>query len=219
MKVQYEPNSDAERMARAQLADREICDSRVLEVMGRIPRHEFASGRNRAEAYGDFPVSIGQGQTMSQPYMVAYMTQALDLRGTEHVLEIGTGSGYQTAVLAELAGTVHTVERNVRLSERAQELLLRLGYTNIVFEVGDGSGGLEQYAPFDRIMVTAAAPAVPARLKAQLTDNGILVAPVGDYRTYQTLTVVRRIGADYETKESIGCRFVPLIGKNGFEGD
>jgi protein-L-isoaspartate(D-aspartate) O-methyltransferase len=149
--------------------------------------------------------------------MVGLMTEALELKGTERVLEIGTGSGYQTAILAELAAEIFSVERIPELLAAAQRALGDMGYSNIrVFE-GDGGAGLEPYAPFDRILVTAAAPKVPSRLCGQLTDNGIMVVPVGDYRFSQVLMIVRRVGARLETRESIGCRFVPLIGEGGFE--
>ena len=203
-------------MASSQLAGRGIHDHRVLEVMQSIPRHRFVSGKSKTEAYGDYPVSIGHGQTISQPYMVAYMSQALELQGTEKVLEIGTGSGYQTAILAELSGYVYSVERIPELSQRTATLLEALGYSNIVLRVGDGSAGMPEESPFDRILVTAAAPGVAKQLKAQLADNGILVVPIGDYRSHQTLTIVRRKGGGFTSTQNMGCRFVPLVGKEGF---
>ncbi|MBN2552885.1 MAG: protein-L-isoaspartate(D-aspartate) O-methyltransferase [Spirochaetales bacterium] len=200
-------------MVRTQIQARGIHDEGVLEAMSRIPRHRFVSGTSAFEAYGDFPLSIGHGQTISQPYMVALMSEELRLLGIERCLEIGTGSGYQTAVLAELAAEVYTVELVPELLERSRRLLEELGYTNIRYRSGDGSAGWPEHAPYDRILVAAAAPSVPRPLTAQLGDNGILVIPVGDSRNYQTLMVVRRIGNRLDTRESIGCRFVPLVQK------
>jgi protein-L-isoaspartate(D-aspartate) O-methyltransferase len=182
-------------------------------VMSRIPRHRFIYGTSIFEAYGDYPLSIGRGQTISQPYMVALMSEELRLTGTERVLEIGTGSGYQTAILAELAAVVYTVELISELIERSRRLLDELGYMNIRYRCGDGTLGWPEYAPYDRILVAAAAPTVPRPLTAQLGDNGILVIPVGDSRHYQTLSILRRVGKHLQTRESIGCRFVPLVRK------
>ena len=198
-------------MVRNQIQARGIRDRRVLEVMSRIPRHRFVSGASTFEAYGDYPLSIGRGQTISQPYMVALMSEELKLKGTERVLEVGTGSGYQTAILAELAAEVYSVELISELIERTEKLLEELGYTNIWYRCADGSLGWSEYAPYDRILVAAAADAVPRPLTSQLADNGILVIPVGDSRHYQTLSIVRRRGKRFETRESIGCRFVPLV--------
>ena len=198
-------------MVRNQIRARGIRDQRVLEVMSRIPRHRFVPGASTFEAYGDYPLSIGRGQTISQPYMVALMSEELALQGTERILEIGTGSGYQTAVLAELAAEVYSVELISELIERTEQLLEELGYTNIWYRCADGSLGWNEYAPYDRILVAAAAETVPRPLTSQLADNGILVIPVGDSRHYQTLSIVRRRGKRLETRESIGCRFVPLV--------
>jgi len=184
--------------------------------MSQIPRETFLGGQKNVNPYGDFPIPIGHSQTISQPYMVAFMTEQLGLRGCEKVLEIGTGSGYQTAVLAELAEQIYTIERIPYLLDRSKEILKKLGYSNIEFKVADGSDGWVEEEPFDGILVTAAVPSIPDSLKVQLADNGTLVIPVGDYKTYQLLTVVKRIGKRFETRESIGCRFVPLIGKIGF---
>lgn len=197
-------------MVRAQLQARGIGDARLLEVMARLPRHRFAGG-SRAEAYGDFPVPIGHDQTISQPYMVALMTERLELSGIERVLEVGTGSGYQTAVLAELTREVYSVERIAALLSRARSLLEQLGYTNVSFREGDGSLGWPEAAPFDRILVAAAAERIPQPLVAQLADNGLLVIPLGSSADYQTLTVLRRVGGHLEKTESVGCRFVPLV--------
>jgi protein-L-isoaspartate(D-aspartate) O-methyltransferase len=209
--VDYPDNSQAEHMVKTQIQSRGIHNAAVLKVMRKLPRHLFISGKSRDVAYGDYPVSIGHGQTISQPYIVAYMTQALNLRGDERVLEIGTGSGYQTAVLAELCKQVYTVEIVETLLKQAKRLLDAFGYTNIEYKTGDGSKGWADQAPFDRIIVTAAAETIPAALKKQLNDNGILVIPVGDYKRYQDLLVIRKIGTSFQTEESIGCRFVPLI--------
>ncbi len=207
----------AERMVKLQLEARGIKDARVLDAMRRVPRHLFVSSGHKGEAYGDFPVSLGHGQTISQPYMVAFMTEALRLSGRERVLEIGTGSGYQTAILAELTSQVYTIERVPELFVSARRTLEELGYGNIRLVLGDGGEGLPGKAPFDRIIVTAAAPAVPGALTAELADNGVMVVPVGDYRFSQVLVIVTRTGSRIETRESIGCRFVPLIGEGGFE--
>jgi len=211
-------NIDAERMVRLQIENRDITDGRLLEVMRRVPRHAFVPPGSRATAYGDFPVPIGHGQTISQPYMVAFMTQALCIRGPEKVLEIGTGSGYQTVILAALAASVFTVERIPELAAMAQKALGSLAVANVSFRIGDGGPGWPEKAPFDRILVTAAAPAVPLILRAQLADNGIMVLPVGDWRKSQMIVTVRRTGESFTSQESLGCRFVPLIGEGGFAG-
>ena len=204
-------------MVDLQLKARGITDARVLAAMLQVPRSLFVPSGSRSDAYGDFPVSIGHGQTISQPYMVAFMTEALELTGKEKVLEIGTGSGYQTAVLAELSASVYSVERVEALHSAAGRVLGNLGYANIRLFLGDGGAGLAEYAPFDRIIVTAAAPSIPPALADELSDNGIIVVPVGDYRFSQVLVIGRRVGKSIDTRESIGCRFVPLVGKGGFE--
>jgi protein-L-isoaspartate(D-aspartate) O-methyltransferase len=214
VKIAYAENRYAKRMVKTQIEFRGIQNNGVLEVMSRIPRHRFVSGESTVEAYGDYPLSIGYGQTISQPYMVALMTEQLRLSGEERVLEIGTGSGYQTAVLAELAEEVYTVELIPELIDRSRKLLDQLGYDNIHYRSGDGNLGWSQYAPYDRILVAAAAVTIPRALTTQLADNGILVIPVGDSRHYQTLIIVRRLGRRLETRESIGCRFVPLVRKS-----
>jgi protein-L-isoaspartate(D-aspartate) O-methyltransferase len=212
--INYPENQQAEYMVKTQIKARGIFDKRVIDVMSRVPRHLFISGKSRDIAYGDYPVSIGYNQTISQPYIVAYMTQALNLKGEEKVLEVGTGSGYQTAILALLCKEVFTIEVIEALLKHARKLLETFGYENISYKHGDGSLGWEEYAPFDRIIVTAAATAIPAAFKLQLKDNGILVIPVGDYKGYQDLLVIRKIGKSFQTEESIGCRFVPLIEKS-----
>ena len=216
MRPAFEPNSAAERMVRFQIESRDIRDSRVLEAMRRVPRHLFVPLGSRATAYEDHPVSIGHKQTISQPYMVAFMTDALELRGDERVLEIGTGSGYQTAVLAELCRAVYSVERIPELAEAATRALHSLGYDNVSLRTGDGCEGWPEHAPFDRILVAAAAPALPEALRAQLADNGVMVIPVGDWRRTQEIVVARRTGGSITVERSIGCRFVPLIGRGGF---
>ncbi len=214
MKLFYPENSYAERMVQTQIASRGIRDRKLLDAMSHIPRDRFITGVSTYEAYGDYPLSIGHGQTISQPYMVALMTEELRLRGSEKVLEIGTGSGYQTAVLAELAGIVYTVELIPALLKRSRTLLADLGYTNIAYRIGDGSLGWREHSPYDRILVAAAASTVPPTLTAELADNGIMVVPVGDSRQYQTLVIIRRVGGRFESRESIGCRFVPLVQKH-----
>jgi protein-L-isoaspartate(D-aspartate) O-methyltransferase len=211
-----EQNAAAERMVKLQLEKRDIRDARVLDAMRRVPRHLFVPPGSRSLAYEDHPIPIGQGQTISQPYMVAFMTQALELRGGERVLEIGTGSGYQTAILAEICREVFSIERIHELAEAAESALTALGYRNIRLLVGDGSEGWPAQAPFDGILVAAAAPSIPQKLRDQLADNGIMVIPVGDWRRTQEILVARRTGGTVTVERSIGCRFVPLIGAGGF---
>jgi protein-L-isoaspartate(D-aspartate) O-methyltransferase len=164
-----------ERMVRDQLSARGIKDERLLKVMGKIPRHLFIEEALADEAYDDHPVPIGEQQTISQPYIVALMTEALELTGKENTLEIGTGSGYQTAILAELSNSVYTIERIESLLVKARKILAELGYDNIVFKLFDGTVGWEEYAPFDTVMVTAGAPSVPNPLVEQLADNGRMI--------------------------------------------
>ncbi len=205
-------------MVEEQMKRRGITNRRVLDAFMKIPRHLFVPLNARESAYEDHPLSIGESQTISQPYMVALMTQELMLEGTEKVLEIGTGSGYQTAVLAELAGRVFTVERIGTLGSRAQVVLDGLGYGNIVFRTGDGTLGLPDSAPFDRIIVTAGAPEVPRPLKDQLADGGLLVIPVGR-SCCQMLMSLRRNGSSFEEREVLSCVFVRLIGREGWGGE
>jgi len=199
------------------LISRGLSDERVLAALGAVPRHEFVSKQLAAEAYRDYPLPIGDGQTISQPYMVALMTACLKLTGTEKVLEVGTGSGYQAAILAELTREVYTVERFPSLAERARGVLDTLGYTNVRVTVGDGTAGWKEGAPYDAIIVTAGAPVVPQSLVDQLADGGRLVIPVGG-RFSQVLTVVSRKGRQLVSDEVCGCVFVPLIGKEGWGG-
>lgn len=204
-------------MVEEQLKARHIRDERVLSVMREIPRHRFLPPTLASRAYEDGPLPIGEGQTISQPYIVAEMTQALWLRGTEKVLEIGTGSGYQTAILSCLSREVVTVERLESLSRAAQEKLTSLGMDNIRFRVGDGTLGAPDDAPFDRVIVTAAAPEVPEPLFAQLREDGIMVIPIGG-RWEQELVSVRKDKGEARKEYLGGCRFVPLLGERGFSG-
>jgi protein-L-isoaspartate(D-aspartate) O-methyltransferase len=204
-------------MVRHQIAARGVRDPRVLDAMRRVPRERFVPAAHRADAWADRPVPIGRGQTISQPYMVALMSEALGLRGSERVLEVGTGSGYQAAVLGELAAEVFSVERIAELGERAARTLAELGCANVTVLIGDGCRGLPEHAPFDAILVAAAAPEVPAALRDQLADGGILVVPIGESAAIQVLTLVRRTGSRFTVEEGTGCRFVPLIGEGAFD--
>jgi len=203
-------------MVEDQLRARGIRDERVLAAMAKIQRHLFVPLGSHSEAYEDRPLSIGEGQTISQPYMVAIMTQFLDLKGDERVLEIGTGSGYQAAVLAELAHRVFTVERLPALLKKAEAVLKELAYENIRFQCGDGTQGWVEQAPFDGIIVTAGAPEVPQTLKEQLSEEGRLVIPVGP-RYSQSLLKVTKKGSHFHEEDITGCVFVPLLGKFGWK--
>ncbi len=202
-------------MVEEQLRRRGISDSRVLEAMGKVPRHLFVHNDYRDSAYEDRPLPIGEGQTISQPYIVALMTQSLGLHGREKVLEVGTGSGYQTAVLSELAQKIFTIERIPALFVRARKVLEELGYSNISFLSGDGSRGWPEEAPFDGIIVTAGSPDVPPTLKSQLADGGRLVIPTGPRYT-QTLYKLTRKGDRFTEEDVTGCVFVPLVGDYGW---
>ncbi|HEX8947402.1 MAG TPA: protein-L-isoaspartate(D-aspartate) O-methyltransferase [Dissulfurispiraceae bacterium] len=203
-------------MVDTQLLPRGIKDPRVLDAMRRVPRHLFMPDAVRGSAYEDIALSIGEGQTISQPYMVAIMTELLELKGNEKVLEIGTGSGYQAAILAELAREVYSVERLASLANEAAERLASLGYDNIHIEVGDGTKGLKSAAPFDRIVVTAAAPEIPSPLADQLREGGIIVAPVGE-RLSQVLIKGKKIRGFLAEEYKVPCVFVPLIGEYGWK--
>ena len=205
-----------ERMVRTQLVTRGITDQRVLDAIMKVPRHLFVEEALRGEAYNDHPLPIGHKQTISQPYIVALMTQALELKGDEHTLEIGTGSGYQTAILAQLCEKVYTVERIRLLLEQARKRLWELGYTNILFKAFDGTLGWEEYAPFDAIIVTAGAPRIPQPLIDQLADGGRLVIPVGGKFSQELIRVTKKNG-DLIQKNLGGCRFVDLIGVHGWK--
>jgi protein-L-isoaspartate(D-aspartate) O-methyltransferase len=202
-------------MIRAQLQRRGITDTRVLQAMREVPRHAFVPVEWRHEAYSDRPLPIADDQTISQPYMVAIMTQSLALQGHECVLEVGTGSGYQAAVLSRLVAHVYTIEYFPTLAESARAMLQRLGYTNVQVITGDGSLGLPAHAPYQGILVAAAAPHVPQPMLAQLAEGGRLVIPVGS-RTSQDLLIVTRHNDSYTQERSVPCRFVPLLGQEGW---
>lgn len=216
------PNNDLltrERsaMVSTQLRARGIRDERVLAAMERIPRHEFVSPEFYGQAYEDCPLPIGEGQTISQPYIVALMLEALAIGPNDIVLEIGTGSGYATALLAELAARVYSVERIEDLAATAERNLRRMGYHNVDVIVADGSEGLARNAPYHAILVSAAAPRVPKPLIQQLAEGGRMVIPVGG-PVMQELNLVRKVGGQVLVKPAEGCRFVPLIGAQGFSG-
>jgi len=196
-----------------QLQSRDIVDSKVLQAMLTVPRHKFVDEHIRESAYNDYPLAIGEGQTISQPYIVALMTQLLELKGNEKVLEIGTGSGYQAAVLAEIVKEVYTVEIYESLSKKSEKLLTDLGYRNIKFKVGDGYYGWEEYAPYDAIIVTCAPDHVPPPLLQQIKeDGGRIVIPVGGIWMVQTLMKIEKMEGEFKSKGIIGVRFVPMIG-------
>lgn len=204
------------KMVEEQLIRRGIKDERVLEAFKKVERHKFIPQDLVTNAYADFPVPIGENQTISQPYIVALMTEQLSLKGEEKVLEIGTGSGYQTAILAELTKEVYTVERIEYLSKRAGGLLKELGYENIKTKVGDGTLGWPEFAPFDRIIITAASPHMPLPLTGQLKENGKIILPLGE-SLGQVLTLIEKKKGDLESIRVCGCVFVPLIGKYGWK--
>jgi protein-L-isoaspartate(D-aspartate) O-methyltransferase len=203
------------RMIAEQLGRRGISDARVLDAMGRVRREAFIDDSLRWRAYADQALPIGGGQTISQPYMVATMSEALGLAGVERVLEIGTGSGYQTAILAELAREVVSIERHADLGEQARARLAALGYQNVTVLLGDGSAGVPAFAPYDAILVAAGAPRVPDALKQQLAEGGRLVIPVGP-QGHQSLILVRRNGDEFTETTREGCVFVPLVGREGW---
>ncbi|MFH0826260.1 MAG: protein-L-isoaspartate(D-aspartate) O-methyltransferase [Candidatus Omnitrophota bacterium] len=200
---------ERERMVKFQIEDRGVVDQEVLRVMRRIERHRFVPSELQSLAYEDMPLPIGEGQTISQPYIVALMTELLELKGHEKVLEIGTGSGYQAAILAELAGQVYSIEILVPLAERAQELLNGLGYKNIKIKRADGFLGWPQHAPFDAIMVTCAAKEIPRALVEQLSEGGRMVIPQGD--AYQELKLLIKVKGEIKEKRIIRVRFVPML--------
>ena len=196
-----------------QLQSRDITDIKVLQAMLTVPRHQFVDEHIRDSAYNDYPLSIGEGQTISQPYIVALMTQLLELKGGEKVLEIGTGSGYQAAVLAEMVKEVYTVEIYESLSKKSENLLNNLGYKNIQFKVGDGYYGWEEHAPFDAIIVTCAPDHIPPSLLQQIrVDGGRMVLPVGGIWMVQTLMKIEKIEGEIKSKGITGVRFVPMVG-------
>ena len=205
-----------QRMVERQIRKRGVRSYRVLTAMEKIPRHRFVPENSCDHAYEDSPLSIGKGQTISQPYMVALMTECAAPEPDDRVLEVGTGSGYQTAILAELVREVYSIERIPELAERAEGLLSRLGYKNVSIRVDDGSGGWREKAPFDAIIVTAGAPEIPGPLVEQLEVGGRLVIPIGSAH-HQTLCTVRKERNRIRTEEGTGCVFVPLIGTFGWE--
>lgn len=204
-----------DRMVQEQLVPRGIIDSSVLEAMREVPRHVFVDDALQSRAYGDFPLPIAAGQTISQPYIVALMTQALRLTGTERVLEIGTGSGYQAAILSRLSDQVYTVERINVLLAGARRVFDKLRYFNIVAKLDDGTMGWPEYGPYDAIMVTAGGPEIPQPLVDQLADGGRLIIPVGDQRL-QVLQMAERNGDEISVQELEKVRFVDLVGEHGW---
>ncbi|MBA4373531.1 MAG: protein-L-isoaspartate O-methyltransferase [Thermodesulfovibrio sp.] len=205
-----------EAMVRDQLLPRGIRDPKVLWAMEHIPRHLFVDPAVQSRAYDDSALPTADGQTISQPYMVAVMTELLDLRKNDKVLEIGTGSGYQAAILSILAAEVYTIERFADLAEKAAERFRTFGYPNIFVKAGDGSLGWPEEAPFDRIIITAGAPEIPASLIDQLTPQGVLVAPVGDRHSQQLIRLVKAAGELQRTYHT-PCVFVPLVGTFGWQ--
>jgi len=210
--------AERERMVKHQIEGRGIKNNRVIEAMRSVPRHLFLPKDSWPYAYGDSPVRIGRGQTISQPYIVALMTELLEVDEMHRVLDVGTGSGYQAAILGELAAEVHTIERHPELADTAQQHLVDLGYQNIHVHVGDGTLGYPAAAPYDRIIAAASAPKVPDPLLQQLADGGRLVLPVGS-RFSQHLEVWTRQGEKFKKSNSIPVVFVPLIGEAGWDGD
>jgi len=202
-------------MIEKQLCRRGIKDQAVISAMLAVPRHAFVPAELRAQAYEDLPLPIGSGQTISQPYIVAAMTAALRLKPSDRVLEIGTGCGYQAAVLSRLAQEVFTVESHPELASAASERLAQLGYSNVHVHCGDGTLGLAEFAPFEAILVAAAAPAVPEPLLSQLAEGGRMIIPVGDTRS-QELQLVEKCGVTFSKTVLEGCRFVPLVGRHGW---
>jgi len=212
------PNSRREEMVREQLEARGIRDQRVLAAMRKVARERFVDEAMRERAYDDAPLPIGYGQTISQPYMVARMCELAMLRGGEKVLEVGAGSGYQAAVLAELCAQVYAIEVRPELGETAADRLAELGYHNVEVAVFDGSHGWSEHAPYDAILVAAGAPTIPTLLVSQLADGGRLVAPVGP-KQGQRLAVVTRVGDAFELQWTTPCTFVDLIGRYGWGGE
>jgi protein-L-isoaspartate(D-aspartate) O-methyltransferase len=204
------------RMVEKQLRKRGIKDERVLQAMATVPRHDFVPPQLREVAYSDEPLGIGAGQTISQPYIVATMSAALHLSGSEKVLEIGTGSGYQAAVLSLLVKEVYTIEFRVELANSASARLQLLGFHNVHVHSGDGTLGLKEAAPFDAILVAAAAPALPEPLLEQLPEGGRMIVPIGTGEQ-QYLTLVTRHGKEFSSERRESCRFVPLVGRHGWK--
>lgn len=209
-------NKAREKMVRDQLIPRGIHDPRVLSAMRKVPRHWFVEEALWGEAYRDYPVPIGERQTISQPYIVGLMSQALGLKGQEKVLEIGTGSGYQTAILAELSRKVYSIERIRALFQKARRIIDQLKYFNVMLKVYDGTQGWPEESPFEAIIVTAASPEIPAPLLEQLAINGRMVIPVGD-RLSQSLKKITRTEEGFQEEDLGGVRFVSLIGEHGWK--
>ncbi len=207
------------RMVEEQIIARGVSDQRVIDAMLQVPRHKFVEEALASQAYQDGPLPIGERQTISQPYMVAMMSEALVLTGTEKVLEVGTGSGYQAAVLALLADRVFSLERIPALARRARKTLDSCGYTKVNIRLADGTHGWQEMAPFDAIMVTAGAPQVPKEYLDQLALNGRLVIPVGDRSSQVLLRVTRTSATDFKEDQLLGCRFVPLVGQHGWQDE
>lgn len=210
--------SQRQQMVDLQLRQRGIGDARVLAAMSKVPRHEFVPAESREQSYEDHPIPIGEGQTISQPYIVGITLEALRLSAEDIVLEVGTGSGYQTALLAELAAQVYSIERLPYLASRAQSALSQLGYQNVTVVVGDGSLGLSMHAPYDAIVVSAAAPQMPLTLFSQLKESGRMLVPVGPSQAQELQLVIKQDGRP--AAFSIGaCRFVPLIGAEAYSSE
>lgn len=210
-------STQRERLVERYVKQAGVSDGRVLDAVRRVPRHEFVPAEHRYRAYVDGPIPIGSGQVITQPSLVARMTEQLQLTGDEKVLEVGTGSGYQAAVLSLLVEQVHTIERVESLAREAERRLTRLGYDNVEVHVGDGTNGLPEEAPFDGIMVTAGGPEIPHPLIKQLRDGGRIVAPVGRTPTNQRIEVGVKQGNALNVEESWMVRFVPLIGEHGWD--
>ena len=209
------PDAQRARMVAEQLRGRGIRDERVLAAMAKVPREPFISHDDVPKAYGDFPLPIGAGQTISQPYIVASMLEKLDLQPSDRVLEVGTGTGYEAAILGEFVGEVWTIERHEELASKARAILDELGYANVHVVHADGSRGLPEHAPFDKIVVAAAAPRVPESLIQQMADGGRMILPVGP-RDEQQLQLVRKLGEQTIVSSEELCRFVPLLGEQGW---
>lgn len=207
------------RMVERHIQGRGVTDTLVIEAMCQVPRHLFVEEALQGQAYSDYPLPIGEKQTISQPYTVALMTEALQLRGGEKVLEIGTGSGYQAAVLARIASRVYTVERFPTLARRARKILDSIGANNVNIRLSDGTHGWEDEAPFDAIIITAGAPSIPRQYLEQLVVGGRLVIPVGTMGTQMLKRVVRAGENDFAEENLLDCRFVPLVGRFGWEGE
>ena len=205
------------RMVDEQIVGRGVQDPRVIEAMLKVPRHKFVAPGMESQAYLDNPLPIGEGQTISQPYMVAMMSEALELKGDETVLEIGTGSGYQAAVLAVLAERVFSLERIPELARRARKALDAAGFSKVNIRLTDGTFGWEEMAPFDAILVTAGAPSIPQSYRDQLAVGGRLIIPVGDRFSQVLKRVTRKAEADFREETLLGCRFVPLVGAHGWQ--